>query len=124
MATYQGGCHCGAVRFEIRLSEPISSLLECNCSVCRKKGILHHPADDGQFTLLSGGDAVALYQFRSNTAMHWFCRHCGIHTHGRPRSAPERFTVNARCLDDFAAILPGVTMRYFDGVNHPKDRSA
>lgn len=121
--TYQGGCHCGAVRFELSLAEPIAALLNCNCSVCTKKGILHTPVEDDQFSLLSGEDSLLLYQFHSNAARHWFCRRCGIHTHGRPRSAPDRYTVNARCLDDFAAILPVATMRQFDGVNHPKDGS-
>lgn len=121
-STYQGGCHCGAVRFELRLPEPISWLLECNCSVCSKKGILHTPVEDDQFTLLSGTDDLVLYQFHSNAARHWFCRTCGIHTHGRPRSAPHRYTVNARCLDDIGAIRPAITMRYYDGVNHPKDQ--
>lgn len=122
-STYQGGCHCGAVRFELRLPEPISWLRDCNCSVCSKKGILHAPVDDDQFVLLRGADNLALYQFHSNAARHWFCRQCGIHTHGRPRSAPHRYTVNARCLDDFAAIRPTVEMRYFDGINHPKDQA-
>tara|TARA_R110002167_G_scaffold15760_7_gene62639 strand:+ start:164 stop:547 length:384 start_codon:yes stop_codon:yes gene_type:complete len=124
MPIYQGGCHCGAVRIEIDLPEPITSLLDCNCSVCAKKGILHHPADDAQFTLLRGADDLQLYQFRTNTARHWFCRHCGIHTHGRPRNNPSRYTINARCLDDFVELLPTVTMRYLDGINHPKDRAA
>lgn len=120
--SYQGGCHCGAVRFEVRLPAPITSVLECNCSVCTKKGILHTPANDDQLFILSGADDLALYQFHSNAASHWFCRRCGIHTHGRPRSAPHRYTVNARCLDDFPTLLPGLTLTRFDGVNHPKDR--
>lgn len=118
---YQGGCHCGAVRFELSLTEPIAALLNCNCSVCTKKGILHTPVEDDQFSLLSGEDSLLLYQFHSNAARHWFCRRCGIHTHGRPRSAPHRYTVNARCLDDFAAILPVAATRQFDGINHPMD---
>ena len=63
MTAYQGGCHCGAVRFEVRLQGPIKGLLDCNCSICTKRGILHHPADDEQFTLMRGSDALQLYQF-------------------------------------------------------------
>jgi hypothetical protein len=124
MHTYQGGCHCGAVRFEIRLDRPIDTLIDCNCSLCTRKGILHHAAEDEQLTLLQGESDLALYQFGSGVAKHWFCRRCGIHVFGRPRNNPDRYTINARCLDDFHAIRPTVTIQPFDGVNHPKDRPA
>ena len=83
MSRHLGGCHCGAVRFAIDVD--IERLLECNCSLCTRKGILHVPVTDDRFELLTGEDALTLYRFGSGVASHWFCRHCGIHAFGRPR---------------------------------------
>jgi hypothetical protein len=110
--TYEGGCHCGRVRF--RVEADLATLLECNCSICTKKGILHLIVPPERFTLLHGGDALATYQFNTNTARHTFCRHCGIHAFYVPRSDPDKISVNARCLDgiDAALLKPA---QHFDG---------
>lgn len=114
LGTYEGGCHCGQVRFRVRAD--LATLGECNCSVCTKKGILHLGAAREDFELLSGEDALATYRFNTGTAQHIFCRHCGIHAFGVPRLHPDRITVNARCLDniDPADLKPS---RRFDGRN-------
>ena len=104
MPTYRGGCHCGAVRFEVSKDKPANRLIDCNCSICTKKGILHVSVENSEFQLLSGRISLSLYRFGSETARHEFCGKCGIHVFGRPRLHPERMTVNARCLDDFEAI--------------------
>jgi hypothetical protein len=122
MPTYHAGCHCGAVRLTIRRDSAISSLVDCNCSLCVKKGILHLAVQDQELTIDQGKENLSLYQWRSQTASHWFCRKCGIHVLNRPRAAPERYSVNARCLDNFEEVLPTVTIAPFDGKDHPKDR--
>jgi hypothetical protein len=113
--TYKGSCHCGRVRFKARIE--IKRVVECNCSICTKKGALHHRAAPESFKLLSGQDALSLYQFGSKIAKHYFCKYCGIHAFSRPRAAPEMFSVNVRCLDDFAKIFAGVETAKFDGRN-------
>lgn len=113
MKTYRGGCHCGQVRFEIETN--LTSATECNCSICTKKGALHHRVPPERFKVLSGQDALSLYQFGSNHAKHWFCKHCGIHPFSNPRAAPSMYTVNLRCLDDFHAAIADVEIREFDG---------
>jgi hypothetical protein len=114
LQTYEGGCHCGRVRFRVRAD--LATIGECNCSVCTKKGILHLGAAREDFELLSGEDALQTYQFNTGTARHIFCRHCGIHSFGVPRLHPDRITVNARCLDNVepADLKPS---RFFDGRN-------
>ena len=124
MPTYQGGCHCGAVRYEVTKAEAPTSPIDCNCSVCTKKGILHLGAEHDEFKITQGQATLKLYQFNTATAKHWFCGNCGIHVYGVPRSNPERLSVNARTLDSFHALLPSVTLTPFDGINHPKDRQA
>ena len=106
--TYEGGCHCGRVRFRVRAD--LSAILECNCSICTKKAILHLIVPPEQFELLSGDDALTTYQFNTKTARHTFCSHCGMHPFYTPRSHPDHIDVNARCLDgvDVAALRPRV----------------
>ncbi len=130
LQTYEGGCHCGRVRFRIRVDLEqskrhcqsllsVSAVGECNCSICTKKGILHISVTPGQFELLSGQDDLVTYPFNTGIAQHTFCRHCGIHAFYVPRSDPKNFSVNARCLDDFdpTKMRP---RRFFDGRNWEK----
>ena len=60
LRTYTGGCHCGRVRFEIITDLERAS--ECNCSICRKKGYLHHLVRPERFRLVSGADDLETYQ--------------------------------------------------------------
>lgn len=81
---------------------------------------MHIPVPDAQFELLAGKDDLVLYQFKSSAASHWFCKRCGIHAFGRPRFAPTRYTVNARCLDEFA-VFNALPVKQFNGQAHPLD---
>lgn len=116
LKSYEGGCHCGRVRFRIHVDLAETMIGECNCSICTKKGFLHLIVPPERFTLLHGADALSTYQFNTNTARHTFCRHCGIHAFYVPRSDPDKISVNARCLDgiDAADLKPAA---HFDGRN-------
>jgi hypothetical protein len=111
MQTYEGGCHCGRVRF--RVTADLTRVTECNCSICSKKGFLHLIVAPQDFELLSGQRDLASYRFNTGTADHRFCRHCGIHSFYVPRSDPDKIDVNARCLDgvDPETLVP----QRFDG---------
>ena len=111
--TYEGGCHCGRVRF--RVSSDLSCVIACNCSICTKKGFLHLIVAPEQFELVCGADAVTTYRFNTGTARHTFCATCGIHPFYVPRSDPDKIDVNVRCLDnvDLASLKP----HSFDGRN-------
>jgi len=102
--TYEGGCHCGRVRF--RVTADLSKVAECNCSICTKKGFLHLIVMPQHFELLSGDGDLLCYCFNTGTAKHLFCRNCGIHAFYVPRSDPDKIDVNVRCLDgiDIGAI--------------------
>jgi hypothetical protein len=114
--TYEGGCHCGRVRFRAEIDLDETPIGECDCSICTKKGILHLPVHRDRLTVLSGAGDLATYTFGTGTAKHTFCRHCGIHAFYQPRSDPENYSVNARCLDayDAATMQP---KRLFEGRN-------
>jgi hypothetical protein len=113
MKTYDGGCHCGRVRY--RVTADLATVTSCNCSICAKKGFLHLIVPTIRFELLSGGGEMSTYEFNTKTAKHHFCRHCGIHSFYVPRSDPDKIDVNARCLDgiDVADLSPIP----FDGQN-------
>lgn len=93
-----GSCHCGAVRFEVQAS--ISQAIRCNCSLCRRKGALMSPAFHAdQLKILRGEDDLALYQFNTRVAKHYFCRHCGIYPFHQTRRDASLWRVNLGCLD-------------------------
>ena len=109
--TYLGTCHCGKVTFEVQLD--LTAASDCNCSLCRRKGAIWHPAPESALRVLSGEDNLHLYQFGTMTAKHYSCSHCGISTFTRPRIDPTRWGVNLRCID--AVDLSALKIRHFNG---------
>jgi hypothetical protein len=116
LRSYQGGCHCGRVRYRIEVDLDETMIGECDCSICTKKGILHLPIARERLEILSGADDIATYTFNTGVAKHNFCRHCGIHAFYQPRSDPENYSVNARCLDDYDPDAMR-SQRLFEGRN-------
>jgi len=110
---YQGGCHCGAVRFLIEAPEHIECA-DCNCSICSKSGYLHLILPKSKFQLLSGEDNLTTYTFNTGVAKHSFCKTCGVKSFYIPRSNPDGVDVNVRCLD---TRPPQLTIEQFDGQN-------
>ncbi len=110
---YQGGCHCGAVRFEIEAPNSVE-VEDCNCSLCQKSGFLHLILPLRHFKLLSGEDSLTTYTFNTGVAKHSFCKTCGVKSFYTPRSNPDGVDVNLRCLDvqpEEVIVIP------FDGQN-------
>jgi hypothetical protein len=112
MLTYTGGCHCARVRFEVTAAARLQGF-DCNCSICSKSGYLHLIVPKSRFNLLSGAQSLTTYTFNTGTAQHLFCAVCGIKSFYVPRSFPDGYSVNARCLDEGA--LAGLTVVPFDG---------
>jgi hypothetical protein len=116
----EGACHCGTVRFTVKLTDGLKTARRCDCSYCRMRGAVALTAGLGDITFLAGEDALTLYQFNTRTAEHYFCSKCGIYTHHRRRSNPNELGINAACL---AGVSPFDfdDVPVYDGVNHPKD---
>ncbi len=113
MAIYQGGCHCGAVRFEVE--GEIEDVAVCNCSICAKTAYLHWHVEPGQFKLLTTESAIRNYQFGTMTSKNYFCESCGISPFRHSRSEPELFDINIRCLD--GVDVDSFPTEVFDGQN-------
>lgn len=109
----QGGCHCGAVRFQVLIERKI--VYDCNCSICCKKGFLHLIVPPENFTLLQGQDYLTYYTFNTKIAKHTFCSICGVHSFYSPRSHPEMVDVNVRTLD--LDLSDQLEVKFFDGQN-------
>ena len=117
----QGGCHCGAVRFEAEVAEAVE-ILDCNCSICTKTGFLHLIVPHAEFRLVSGREQLSSYRFGTGAAEHMFCSICGIKSFYQPRSHPTAWSVNLRALDEGNGLQVSVTR--FDGRNWEKARQA
>jgi hypothetical protein len=114
LVTHRGGCHCGRVRFEVQAPARLE-VNECNCSICSKSGYLHLIVARSRFKLLAGGESLTTYEFNTRTAKHLFCKVCGVKSFYIPRSHPEGYSVNARCLDE--GSVSGMVIRPTDGRN-------
>jgi hypothetical protein len=108
-----GGCHCGAIRFEVEGA--IEGVTRCNCSICTKKGHLHWIVPRDRFEMVRGEAALETYRFNTRVAKHHFCKVCGIAPFYVARSDPDKIDVNVRCLD---GVDPdAVAFAEFDGRN-------
>ncbi len=118
-ATYEGGCHCGAVRYRVRAS--FEDAVVCNCSICSRTGTLLAFAPAAQFELLAGAEALTDYQFGKKRIHHLFCRRCGVRSfaRGTGRDGGPMVAVNVRCLD--GVDLAQVPTRQYDGRSQPID---
>jgi hypothetical protein len=110
-----GSCHCQAIQFRVWIEQ--FQGLDCNCSICQKKGFLHLIVPSEQFELLQGADVLQTYTFNTGMAKHHFCCICGIAPFYRPRSHPDCFDVNLRCLDGepLETLLQQFEITAFDG---------
>ena len=117
MKTYRGGCHCGRVKFEVDGPQHLT-VLECNCSICRMSGFLHVIVRKEQFRLKTDINSLNTYQFNTYKAQHIFCPKCGVKSFYIPRSHPDGFSINLRCLSNIN--MDDITMQDFDGVNWEK----
>ncbi|WP_316863446.1 GFA family protein [uncultured Cohaesibacter sp.] len=118
--TYNASCHCGSVKFRVRLCEAPNAPRRCTCSICRMRGAAAVSAPLDGVDFLEGKEFLTLYQFGTMTAEHYFCSKCGIYTHHKRRSNPNEYGINVACIEgvspfDFAEIP------VHDGVNHPND---
>jgi len=111
---HAGGCHCGRVRFEV-FAPPDLEVLDCNCSMCSRSAYLHLIVATDDFRLVSGAGDLVEYSFGTGVAKHRFCRHCGVKSFYVPRSHPDGYSVNARCLDP--ATIASTRITPYDGRN-------
>ena len=123
LVTHRGGCHCGRVRFEV-LAPALLEVDDCNCSICSMFAFLHLIVPAARFRLLSGADGLRTYTFNTGAARHTFCGTCGVKSFYVPRSHPDGYSVNVRCLEQ--GTIAGMNLHAVDGRDweqaYPKGR--
>eukprot|EP00656_Telonema_subtile_P019029 TRINITY_DN2033_c0_g1_i1.p1 TRINITY_DN2033_c0_g1~~TRINITY_DN2033_c0_g1_i1.p1 ORF type:complete len:210 (-),score=48.70 TRINITY_DN2033_c0_g1_i1:119-748(-) len=116
-----GGCHCQAVRFEVKLPQwPVA--WKCNCSICDMKRNTHIVVPSTDFKLLTDPEALSVYTFGSHTAQHKFCQVCGVVPFYVPRSNPDGFAVTVHCLDSWKDLK--LDVRDYDGTDWESSHAA
>ncbi|XP_046548908.1 centromere protein V-like [Haliotis rubra] len=111
---HKGGCHCGAVRFQV-YAPSVLHVFDCNCSVCVKKGNRHFIVPKSRFELTKGEENIATYTFNTHKAKHTFCKTCGVQSFYSPRSNPDGYGVSPHCLD--AGTVEKIEIETVDGQN-------
>jgi hypothetical protein len=111
MITHSGGCHCGAVEFEVDAPAKIVAT-DCNCSICRMSGFLHLIVPRSRFRLLQGADRLSEYKFNTGVARHLFCSVCGVKSFYVPRSNPDGYSVNVHCIK--SGTVEHIEVQVFD----------
>lgn len=114
LKTYRGGCHCGAVAYEVQAPAELD-VSECNCSICARVGYLHLIVPASRFRLLRGAESLTTYTFNTGTAKHLFCKICGVKSYYVPRSNPDGYSINVRCVEGVDVASLKITP--FDGQN-------
>ena len=106
MKKYSGSCHCGGVEFEATVD--IADSYVCDCSICSRKGSVMNRVTAGDFRILKGRDLLSEYTFNTGVGKHFFCSNCGVQTFHNPRSAPDIYSINLRCVPevDIEALSP------------------
>lgn len=115
---YQGSCHCGNIAFTVEAAEPITEVMDCNCSLCRRRGGLLWFAPRAALQLNTDPDQLGTYQFAQHHLSHHYCARCGIAPFSEgvdPRSNQAMAAVNVRCLPDLP--LEGLAITRFDGAS-------
>jgi hypothetical protein len=104
---YKGSCHCGKVAYEVEMDE-LKGVMECNCSICSRKGAKMAFAPRAKLTLTTPESNAKSYVFNKHVIQHRFCPECGIHAYGvgKDRQGNEMAMINVRCLEgvDYDAL--------------------
>jgi hypothetical protein len=110
---YKGSCHCGQIAFEVEGN--LEKVMECNCSICSKRGALHWFVPRENFRLLTPKTSLSTYTFNKHQIKHRFCPRCGCAPFGEGLAPTDKYMVaiNARCLDD--VDLSPLKVGHFDG---------
>ena len=115
VTTERGGCHCGAVRYEVEIDRDAEAIA-CNCSMCGRSGTLLQFVGTDAFKLLQGESSLTDYLFNKHAVHHLFCKTCGIKPFARG-TGPHgpMVAVNLRTLDDIDPFAVAARAKQFDG---------
>jgi hypothetical protein len=114
---YQGGCVCGAVRYQATIDFS-NGTSRCNCSICTKASLWSVMVRPEAFTLLAGADNLTDFQRGGKFGHFVFCKTCGVRSFGHgdaPWMGGAYYAIHVNCLDLEEGELAGVLIKHFDG---------
>lgn len=104
-------CHCGLVCLDVQAAP--SAVTDCNCSICRRYGVLWAYYSLQQVRVRSNG-ATHSYMWNDHSLAFHRCSNCGCVTHWAPTDpAHDKMAINARLLP--VEMLENASIRHFDG---------
>ncbi|HEY9013060.1 MAG TPA: GFA family protein [Devosia sp.] len=113
--TYEGQCHCGAVRY--RATTDLGGMFDCNCSRCRRIASVMSAVPASDFTLLSGEDNLTLYRFNHHAIEHLFCKTCGVQSFSRGKAGDTAMVMlNVGCLEG-APMIDRAAITHYNGAD-------
>ncbi len=98
MESYRGSCHCKGVTFTLKTDLGYS--VQCDCSICRRRGSIMVRCDRNDLEIQTGRELLTEYRFNTNVAIHYFCNWCGVYVFHKMRKLPDKYGINAGCLED------------------------
>ncbi len=113
---HSGSRHCGRIAFELKAE--IAEVVDCNCSLCRRRGGLLWFGPRDALTLTTPDSDVSDYSCNEYHLQHHFCGHCGVSPCSKgenPSTGSKMVAVNVRCLPD--VDLKSLKVSEFDGAN-------
>jgi hypothetical protein len=110
-----GSCHCGNIAFEAE--GEFATAMECNCSICRRKGALLAFVPRSQFRLATSRENLSSYQFNKHVITHYFCANCGIapFSEAAMPNGAEMAAINLRCVPEID--IATLTVTQYDGAS-------
>jgi hypothetical protein len=111
----RGSCHCGKIGY--RLDAEPTEAIECNCSICRRRGALLAAFAPDRFHLETARDDIAVYTFGRHVIRHQFCKICGCapFAEGTGPDGEALVAINLRCVEDLD--LSTIKVTPFDGAS-------
>jgi hypothetical protein len=114
ITTIDASCHCGAVR--LTTQSPPENLTDCNCSICRRYGVLWAYFAPNDVKIVAAPGATDVYMWGERSIQFHRCKTCGCVTHWAAVDTNSgRMGVNARLMDP--AVLRPLRIRKLDGAD-------
>ncbi len=112
---FSGSCHCGKLSYTVD-EDPPTKAMECNCSICRRRGALHHFTTPEKFSFDGSQSDVRAYRWNKQIIRFEFCSDCGCapFAHGSGPQGPM-VEINLRCAD--GVDLASLEIEQFDGAH-------
>jgi hypothetical protein len=107
-------CHCGAVCIDI--DHAPEEVTECNCSICRRYGVLWAYYAPSQVAVVEADPPTDTYMWDDRAIAFHRCRICGCVTHwAAVDPVRDQMGINARLLPP--EVLARARVRHLDGAN-------